>query len=116
MTRRYVEPLSVDALECLAKIAKEMDEPDYNIVDAHIEPDQVKIPSGKGLDPLAVIAARRREIQNLIDFEAFVWVKNEDINPAGKWISSRWEGGPGEERSSEAAGAKQVGVAGSCDL
>ena len=36
MTRRYVEALSVDALECLAKIANEMDEPDYNIVDGHI--------------------------------------------------------------------------------
>ena len=91
MTRRYVEALSVDALERLAKIANEIDEPDYNTVDAHIEPDEVKIPSGKDLDVLAVIAARRREIQNLIDFEAFEVVKNEDINPAGKWISSRWE-------------------------
>ncbi len=38
-----------------------------------------------------MIAARRREIQNLIDFEAFEWVKNEDIDPTSKWISSRWE-------------------------
>ena len=91
MTRRYVEALSVDALECVAKVANEMDEPDCNIDDAHIKPDEVKIPSGKDLDPVAVIAARRREIQNLIDFEAFEWVTNEDSNPAGKWISSRWE-------------------------
>ena len=50
MTRRHVEVLSVDALERVAKIANEMHEPDYNIVDAHIEPDDVKIPSGKDLD------------------------------------------------------------------
>ena len=36
ITKRYVEALSVDALECLAKIANEMDEPDCNIVDAHM--------------------------------------------------------------------------------
>ena len=39
-----MEALSVDALECLVKIANEMDEPDYNIVDAHIEPDEVRFP------------------------------------------------------------------------
>ncbi len=49
MTRRYVEALSVDALECLPKVANEMDEPDYSIVDAHIGPDEVKVPSGKDL-------------------------------------------------------------------
>ncbi len=91
MTRRFVEALSVDAKQCLTLVRKDTDEPDYNIVDAHIEPDDVKIPSGKDLDPVAVIAARRHEIQNLIDFEAFEWVRNEDIDPSGKWISSRWE-------------------------
>ncbi len=83
--------MAADALECVTKIANEIDEPDYNRVESHIEPDEMKIPSGKDLDSVAVIAARRREFHNLIDFEAFEWVKNEDINPAGKWISSRWE-------------------------
>ena len=82
--------MSVNAMQCLTTFANDMDEPDYTIVDAHIEPDDVKIPSGTDLDPVAVIAARRREIQNLIDFEAFEWVRNEDIDPSGKWISSRW--------------------------
>ena len=81
MTRRHVDALSVDALECVLKVANETDEPDYNIVDAHIEPDEVKIPSGKDLDPEAVIAARRREMQNLIDFEAFEWVKTRTLTP-----------------------------------
>ena len=91
MTRRFVEALSVDAKQCLTTIANDTDEPDYNIVDAHIEPSDLKIPIGKDLDPVAVIAARRREIQNLIDFKAFAWVRNEDIEPSGKWISSLWE-------------------------
>ncbi len=91
MTRRYVEDLTVDAKQCLETVAKDTDDPDYNIVDAHIAPEELKIPRGKDLDPEAVIAARRREIQNLIDFEAFEWVRNEDIDPSGKWISSRWE-------------------------
>ncbi len=59
----------------MTTVAKDTDEPDYNIVDAPIEPDELKIPSGKDLDPEAVIAARRRDIQNLIDFEAFEWVR-----------------------------------------
>ena len=52
MTRRFVEELSVDAKQCLTTVAKDTDEPDYNIVDAHIEPADVEIPSGKDLDPV----------------------------------------------------------------
>ncbi len=91
MTRRIVEALSVDAKVCLTTVAKDTDEPDYNIVDAHIEPDDVKMPSGKDLNPEDVIAARRREVQSLNNFEAFEWVRDEDIDPSGKWISSGWE-------------------------
>ena len=91
MTRRFVEALSVDVKQCLTTIVNDSEEPDYNIVDAHIEPDDVKIPSGKDLDPVAMIAISRREIQNLIDFEAFEWVRSEDIDPNGKCIRSRWE-------------------------
>ncbi len=65
MTRRFVEAFSVDAKQCLTMVAKDMDEPDYNIVDAHIEPDDVKIPSGKDLIPEDVIAARRHERSEL---------------------------------------------------
>ncbi len=57
MTTRYVEALSVDAKQCLTTVAKDTGEPDYNIVDAHIEPGDVKIPSGKDLNPEDAIAA-----------------------------------------------------------
>ncbi len=55
--------MSVDTAECLEKIAEENEVPSYDIVDAHIEPDGVKIPSGQDLDREAVIAARRCEIK-----------------------------------------------------
>ena len=83
--------MSNDTAELLDRIAEENDVPNYDIIDAHIEPEDVRIPSGQDLDKEAVIAARRCEIKNLLDFEAFEWVREEDVDPAGRWINSRWE-------------------------
>ena len=63
----------------------------YDLVDAHVEPETVRIPSGQNLNPEAVIEARRVDIKNLMDFGAFEWTKEEDIDPAGRWINSGWE-------------------------
>ncbi len=81
--------MSDDARHCWTTAIKNLEEPDYNIADANIEPGKVKIPSGKDLDPEAVVTERRRDEQNLIDFEAFEWVRDGDVDPAGKWINSR---------------------------
>ncbi len=56
--------MTVDAQQCWKETVNDMDIPDYNIIYAHIEPNDIKVPSGQDLDPEAVIAARRREVQN----------------------------------------------------
>ncbi len=83
--------MSDDAKEYWAAVKNLHEEPSYDIADAHIKPDEVKIHSGMDLHPKDVIEATRREVQNLIDFDAFEWVCNEDIDKNGKWINSRWE-------------------------
>ena len=42
------------------QIAEDNDVPHYAVIDEHIEPQDVRIPSGQDLDKDAVIAARRR--------------------------------------------------------
>ncbi len=66
------------------RIAEENDVPNYDIIDAHIEPEDVRIPSGHDLDKEAAIAAMRCEIKNLLDFEDFEWVCEEDVDPASR--------------------------------
>ena len=71
ITRRYIEALPDVTAELLDQIAEDNDVPHYAVIDEHIEPQDVRIPSGQDLDKDAVIAARRCEIKNLLDFEAF---------------------------------------------
>ncbi len=77
ITRRFIEALSDDTAELLDKIAEENDVPNCDIIDAHIEPEDARNPSGQNLDPEAVIAAKRCEIKNLLDFEAFERVREQ---------------------------------------
>ena len=63
ITRRFIEALSDDTAELLDKIAEENDVPNCDMIDAHIEPEDVRIPSGQDLDKEAVIAARRCEMR-----------------------------------------------------
>ncbi len=79
-----MEALSEDAKQCWTTAVKDLVLPDFNIVDVHIEPSEVQ----------AVIAARRREVQNLINVESSEWVRNDDVDTSDKRIDSRWEGLP----------------------
>ncbi len=63
---------------------KDLELPNYNIVDWRIEPSEVKMPRGQDLSPEAVIAARMHEVQDLINLKAFEWVRKEDVGPSGK--------------------------------
>ena len=46
LTRRYVEALSADTAELLEQFAEDNDVPSYDMVDAHVEPETLRIPSG----------------------------------------------------------------------
>ncbi len=46
MARRFVEVLKVDAQQCWRETVKHMEILDYNVVDARVEPSEIKVPNG----------------------------------------------------------------------
>jgi hypothetical protein len=60
------------------------------------------------LGPEAVTEARWREAQNLINFDALEWVRNEDLGPSGKWIKSREEDLPKSDPGKPSVGSRRA--------